>query len=151
MGYYPTCFFAFHNLIFCNNFDLLIPEIRLHTTFNLSQQPRCLLVGVSIFPCPGYALESESDLGASGESEDAHQQVYGDESSEHKGKLSHEVVAGAAAFEGFKLFEDNQRKEGTSNSHCCFSEALCSPFFCRQARFPRLCQRAPCWLRRRRG
>lgn len=27
--------------------------------------------------------------------------------------MSHELVAGAASFEGMKLFEDNQRKQGT--------------------------------------
>ena len=52
------------------------------------------------------------------ESQDAHQQVYeqggGYENpqEEHKGKFSHELIAGAASFEGFKLFEDQQRKEG---------------------------------------
>ena len=48
-----------------------------------------------------------------GDSEDAHQQVYGQQDDyDHKGKFSHELVAGAAAFEGFKLFEDHQRAEG---------------------------------------
>ena len=48
-----------------------------------------------------------------GESEDAHQQVY-DQGGEpdHQAKFSHELIAGAASFEGFKLFEDHQRKEG---------------------------------------
>ncbi|OBR11614.1 putative CipC-like antibiotic response protein [Colletotrichum higginsianum IMI 349063] len=32
----------------------------------------------------------------------------------HEGKLSHEIVAGGAAFEAMKLFEDRQRKNGTS-------------------------------------
>ena len=44
------------------------------------------------------------------DAQDAHQQVYGEE--RHEGKLSHEVLAGGAAFEGMKLFEDHQRKEG---------------------------------------
>ena len=53
-----------------------------------------------------------------GESKDAYQQVYeqggGYEApEEHKGKFSHELIAGGAAFEGFKLYEDQQRKEGT--------------------------------------
>lgn len=43
------------------------------------------------------------------ESRDAHQQVYGDE---HEAKFSHELIGGAAAFEGMKLFEDQQRREG---------------------------------------
>ena len=29
-----------------------------------------------------------------------------------QGNLSHEVISGAAAFEGFKLFENHQRREG---------------------------------------
>lgn len=41
---------------------------------------------------------------------DAHQQVYGDE--RHESKFSHELIGGAAAFEGMKLFEDRQRREG---------------------------------------
>ena len=45
------------------------------------------------------------------EAQDAHQQVYGDQP--HEGKLSHEVLAGGAAFAGFKLYEDHQRKEGS--------------------------------------
>jgi Protein of unknown function (DUF3759) len=47
-----------------------------------------------------------------GESQDAHQQVYGDGGYENQAKFSHELIAGAAAFEGFKLFEDKQRNEG---------------------------------------
>lgn len=45
---------------------------------------------------------------------DAHQQVYGQE--EHEAKFSHELIGGAAAFEGMKLFEDRQRREGKSES-----------------------------------
>lgn len=57
------------------------------------------------------------------DSRDAHQQVYGDE--RHEAKFSHELIGGAAAFEGMKLFEDRQRREGTSNtppSHHLFAE-----------------------------
>lgn len=54
-----------------------------------------------------------------GDSQDAHEQVYGggnndDEDYGNKAKFSHELIAGAASFEGFKLFEDHQRKEGKS-------------------------------------
>jgi hypothetical protein len=52
-------------------------------------------------------LTPESD-----ESRDAHQQVYGDGGYDNQAKFSHEIVAGGAAFEGMKLFEDHQRKEG---------------------------------------
>ena len=56
-----------------------------------------------------------------GESEDAHQQVYqqggGYENPEkHEGSFGHELIGGAAAFEGMKLFEDRQRKEGMLRS-----------------------------------
>ncbi|PIG79327.1 cipC-like antibiotic response protein [Aspergillus arachidicola] len=45
-----------------------------------------------------------------GESDEAHQKVYGQE--KHEGKLSHELIAGAASFEAMKAWEDRQRKEG---------------------------------------
>ena len=54
--------------------------------------------------------------GQKGESEDAHDQVYrqggGYDNPDNKAKFSHELIAGGAAFEGFKLYEDHQRKEG---------------------------------------
>ncbi|KAG8529637.1 uncharacterized protein KY384_005118 [Bacidia gigantensis] len=50
------------------------------------------------------------------DAQDAHQQVYqqdgGWENPKHEAKFSHEMIAGAASFEGFKLYEDHQRKEG---------------------------------------
>lgn len=49
-----------------------------------------------------------------GESDDAHRQVYREGGGyDNQAKFSHELIAGGAAFEGFKLFEDHQRKEGT--------------------------------------
>ncbi|KAL8658159.1 MAG: hypothetical protein Q9202_007625 [Teloschistes flavicans] len=57
-----------------------------------------------------------------GESEDAHQQVYGDDN--NQAKFSHELIGGAAAFEGMKLFEDHQRKEGKTVSHGFAKELL---------------------------
>ena len=45
------------------------------------------------------------------DAEDDHRDVY---QGRHEGKLSHELIAGAAAFEGFKLFEDHQHKQGTT-------------------------------------
>ena len=58
--------------------------------------------------------------GPTGESEDAHNQVYnqggGYDDPNNQAKFSHELVAGGAAFEGFKLYEDHQRKEGTQPS-----------------------------------
>ena len=56
-----------------------------------------------------------------GESQDAHNQVYsqggGYDNPDHQAKFSHELVAGGAAFEGFKLYEDHQRKEGKHILH----------------------------------
>jgi len=56
-----------------------------------------------------------------GESHDAYQEV---QNSDHQAKLSHEVVAGGAAFTAFKMFEDRQRKEGKPVSHQFAKEAL---------------------------
>ncbi|SLM33527.1 -like antibiotic response protein [Lasallia pustulata] len=62
------------------------------------------------------------------ESQDAHQQVYGqgggDGGFDNQAKFSHELIAGGAAFEGFKLFEDKQRKEGKPVSHAFAKELL---------------------------
>ena len=61
----------------------------------------------------------------SGESQDAHDQVYnqggGYDNPDNQAKFSHELVAGGAAFEGFKLYEDHQRKEGKQglSTTCC--------------------------------
>ena len=44
--------------------------------------------------------------------QDSHQEVYGNGGYDNQAKFSHELIAGGAAFEGFKLFEDHQRKEG---------------------------------------
>jgi Protein of unknown function (DUF3759) len=54
------------------------------------------------------------------DAQDAHQQVYGSGGYNNQAKFSHELIAGAASFEGMKLFEDHQRKEGMS----CVSELL---------------------------
>jgi len=78
------------------------------------------------------------------EARDAHQQVYGDGGYDNQGsgdggydnqgsgdggydnkaKFSHEVISGGAAFEGMKLFEDHQRKEGKPVSHQFAKELL---------------------------
>lgn len=49
---------------------------------------------------------------ATGESHDAYNQVYSDDQP-NESSFGHELVAGGAAFAGFKAFEDHQRKEGT--------------------------------------
>jgi hypothetical protein len=49
-----------------------------------------------------------------GESEQSFDQVYNNDNfEENKSSFGHEVVAGGAAFAGFKAFEDHQRKEGS--------------------------------------
>ncbi|EXJ93657.1 hypothetical protein A1O1_02049 [Capronia coronata CBS 617.96] len=58
------------------------------------------------------------------ESRDAHEQVYGSGGYDNQAKFSHELVAGGAAFEGMKLFEDHQRKEGKPVSHKFAKELL---------------------------
>lgn len=60
--------------------------------------------------------------------EDAHEQVYGGQYDgqydDHQAKFSHEFVAGAAAFEATKLYEDRQRREGQPVSHAFAKEML---------------------------
>ncbi|RPB05206.1 hypothetical protein L873DRAFT_954104 [Choiromyces venosus 120613-1] len=59
-----------------------------------------------------------------GDSHDAWKQLYKNDGGSHGGNLSHELVAGAAAFEGFKLFENHQRREGKQVSHGTAKEML---------------------------
>jgi len=64
-----------------------------------------------------------------GESHEAYKEVYEegggyDNPEQHQAKFGHELVAGAAAFGGFKLFEDHQRKEGKPVSHAFAKELL---------------------------
>lgn len=57
--------------------------------------------------------------------EDNYQRVYEKENfEEHKSSLGHEMIAGGAAFAGFKAFEDHQRKEGKPVSHQFAKELL---------------------------
>jgi hypothetical protein len=50
--------------------------------------------------------------------EDSYKQVYeNDNFDENKSSFGHELVAGGAAFAGFKAFEDHQRSEGSSSTH----------------------------------
>ncbi|KAH7413889.1 hypothetical protein DE146DRAFT_750078 [Phaeosphaeria sp. MPI-PUGE-AT-0046c] len=57
--------------------------------------------------------------------EDNYQRVYeNDRFDEHKASLGHEVLAGGAAFAGFKAFEDHQRAEGKPVSHQFAKELL---------------------------
>ena len=65
-----------------------------------------------LYSCPETLLTSDFHTG---ESQDAYDQVYSGE--DHQAKFSHELVAGGAAFAGFKAFEDHQRKEGMLLRH----------------------------------
>lgn len=56
-----------------------------------------------------------------GDHEDSHAAVYGEQ---HEAKFSHELLAGGASFEAFKLFEDRQRSEGKPVSHAFAKEML---------------------------
>ena len=64
------------------------------------------------------------------ESQSSHNEVYNqaggydNPNPEHKGKFSHELIAGAAAFEGFKAYEDHQRSEGKVVNHAFAKELL---------------------------
>uniref|UniRef100_A0A0D6R837 CipC-like antibiotic response protein n=1 Tax=Araucaria cunninghamii TaxID=56994 RepID=A0A0D6R837_ARACU len=58
------------------------------------------------------------------ESRDAHRRVYGEGEERHEGKFSHELLGGAAAFEGMKLYEDKQRREGKVVNHAFAKELL---------------------------
>jgi hypothetical protein len=50
--------------------------------------------------------------------EDRYQQVYeNDNFEENKSSFGHEMIAGGAAFAGFKAFEDHQRSEGPCPLH----------------------------------
>lgn len=60
--------------------------------------------------------------------EDAHEQVYSGnydgQYEDHQAKFSHEFVAGAAAFEATKLYEDRQRREGVPVEHAFAKEMI---------------------------
>lgn len=54
--------------------------------------------------------------------QDAHHQVY----HEHKANLAHELLAGAAAFEAVKAWEDKQKEEGKPTTHALAKEIIAS-------------------------
>ncbi|KAJ9629283.1 hypothetical protein H2203_001653 [Taxawa tesnikishii (nom. ined.)] len=59
-----------------------------------------------------------------GDSHDAYNQVYNNDDDQNQSSLGHEVIAGGAAFAGFKAFEDHQRKEGKPVEHAFAKELL---------------------------
>ncbi|KAF4555104.1 Hypothetical protein D9617_3g021740 [Elsinoe fawcettii] len=58
-----------------------------------------------------------------GESQDAYNQVYNNDQP-NEGSFGHELIAGGAAFAGFKAFEDHQRSEGKPVNHAFAKELL---------------------------
>ena len=90
---------------------------------------------------PGHITDTAIDHG-----EDSYEQVYNNDNfEENKSSFSHELVAGGAAFAGFKAFEDHQREEGSSTPHSLTLNKTYKIF--RQARLPRFRQGARCWIR----
>jgi len=55
---------------------------------------------------------------------DSYNEVYAPRSEQHEGKLSHELLAGAAAFAGLHEFEEHQRKQGKEVKHEFAKELL---------------------------
>ncbi|KAI5814047.1 putative CipC-like antibiotic response protein [Pyronema omphalodes] len=57
------------------------------------------------------------------ESHESYEQVHSGER-QHEASLSHEVLAGGAAFAAFAAFEKHQRSQGKAVSHAFAKEAL---------------------------
>ncbi|KAK6219265.1 tRNA (adenine-N(1)-)-methyltransferase catalytic subunit trm61 [Pestalotiopsis sp. IQ-011] len=57
-----------------------------------------------------------------GDAKESRDEIYDGEP--HQSKVSHELVAGGAAFEAMKLFEDRQRANGEPIKHAFAKEAL---------------------------
>lgn len=50
--------------------------------------------------------------------------TYSAEPQKHEAKLSHELIAGAAAFEAAKAYEDHKAKNGEPDNHATAKELL---------------------------
>ena len=73
--------------------------------------------------CPSQI--QDTNLCRPDKKEDNYDQVYNNDNfEENKSSLGHEVIAGGAAFAGFKAFEDHQRKEGKPVTHAFAKELL---------------------------
>lgn len=57
-----------------------------------------------------------------GDAKEARDEVY--DGQPHESKMSHELLGSAAAFEGMRLWEQNQRKEGKPVEHGLAKEML---------------------------
>jgi hypothetical protein len=94
-----------------NLFDIKFPYINL-STFQLSKWVGSVRShGHRASPYPATCQWLTSPLDSN---EENYQRVYeNDNFDENKASLGHEVLAGGAAFAGFKAFEDHQRSEGS--------------------------------------
>ena len=74
-------------------------------------------------PPPAFHSHSSlTDPPAPGEAKEARDEVY--DGQPHDSKLSHELIGSAAAFEGMRLWENEQRKEGKAVDHGLAKEML---------------------------
>jgi len=70
------------------------------------------------------------DFFSLGGAQDAHAQVIG--GGTHHGSWTHELVAGAAAFEAMKAYEDKEKREGLPVNHT-FAKELVAGFAAAEA------------------
>ncbi|KAE8216304.1 hypothetical protein CF327_g471 [Tilletia walkeri] len=63
---------------------------------------------------PGYVVQQRTRSGL----------MWFDGSEEHKGKLSHELIGGAAAFEAMRAYEQHEASEGKPANHALAKEIL---------------------------
>ena|ERR1700709_190882 len=69
-----------------------------------------MVFGWGKLPFLGVTKREEADINCfSGESEQSYNDV---QQSDNQSSFGHEMIAGAASFGAFKIFEDRQRKEG---------------------------------------
>jgi len=69
----------------------------------------------------GWFGNDDSDQG---QAYDQYNQYANSDQPEHKAKISHELISGAAAFEATKAWEDHQAANGKPVSHALAKEAL---------------------------
>ena len=94
-----------------------------YTQTNLSIKSPTWVSGVSYRSCLNQM--QGTNVCRLDKKEENYDQVYNNDNfEENKSSLGHEVIAGGAAFAGFKAFEDHQRKEGKPVSHAFAKELL---------------------------
>jgi hypothetical protein len=101
------------SLLFDSSFFLYPTRLELYSKETIHfehQSPWVSSVGVCFQASFGIHSIKYLWLTSTDDSQKHHENVYGQK--EHEGKLSHEVIAGAASFAAFKAFEDHRRSEG---------------------------------------